>query len=140
MKRQILPLLRDFVPYKLRAHVCLNNVALPHIPHSKHKTGNAIAVTYDGVTREHQRLRPLLRPGQLREDDAHHEGLDHHACDALEAHHEDGFGALLGGGATAVAYGVLGLHAEEETRSEAVDVGDARRPGLVAVLLRVRGL
>jgi hypothetical protein len=49
----------------------------------------------DGAATEQQRLRPLLGPRHLGEHDAHHERLDHHARDALQAHDENCLWALL---------------------------------------------
>lgn len=112
----------------------LDDVTLPHISHPEHETWNPVAMTYHRVPRKHQRLRPLLGPGQLGKHDAHHEGLNHDPGDALEAHDEDGFGAFFRRRPAAVAYRVLRLHAEKEARCEAVDVGDAWRPGFITVL------
>lgn len=66
---------------------------------------------------------------------AHHESLDHDPGDALNAHDEDGLGALLGGGAAAVSDSVLGLDAEEEAAGEAEDVVDAGHP----IVLHLQG-
>ena len=48
-----------------------------------------------------------------RDDDTHN---------ALDTHHDDGEGALIGGGPAPVPDGVLGLHAEQERGSEVLDV------------------
>jgi hypothetical protein len=125
---------------KLCPDVSLYNVAFAHVPHSQHETGHAVPVTDDRVPREEQRLGALLGSRQLREHHPHHERLDHDAANALQTHHEDRLGTLLGGGATAVADRVLRLHAKKEARGEAVDVGDARGPRLGPVLQTNRQL
>ena len=48
-----------------------------------------------------------------RDDDTHN---------ALDTHHDDGEGALIGGGPAPVPDGVLALHAEQERGSEVLDV------------------
>lgn len=133
IKRQILPLDRNSMPDQLSSHVSLDDVTLPHIAHSEHKARNAVPVAYDGVSGKEQRLRPLLRPGQFGEHHSHHERLDHHAEYALETEQEYRFGTFFRRSATSVSYRMLRFDAEEKAGGEAVDVGEARRPGLVAL-------
>lgn len=75
---------------ELRTHVSLDDVTLPHVTHPEHKAQLAVPLTDDRVSAEQQSLGPLLGPGQFGENHAHHEGLDHHSRDALQAHDENG--------------------------------------------------
>ena len=74
---------------------------------------------------EDDRLAAVPRPGELGEDEAHHEGLDEAAEDSLEGHEDHGLGALGGGLPRAVADGVLGLEGEEEAGGEVLGAHDA---------------
>lgn len=71
------------MPDELGSHMSLNDMTLPHVPNPEHEAWHAISVANDRVSREQQRLRPLLRPGEFGEDHSHHEGLDHDAEYAL---------------------------------------------------------
>jgi hypothetical protein len=80
---------------QLRADACADDVRLAHVADAEHEAQLAVALADDGAAAEQQRLRPLLGPRHLGEHDAHHERLDHHARDALQAHDEDRLGTLL---------------------------------------------
>lgn len=60
---------------QLRPHVRLDDVRLPHVAHAEQQAHLAVAEAQARVAGEEQRLRALLRPRQLGEHDAHHEGL-----------------------------------------------------------------
>ncbi|KAJ8892246.1 hypothetical protein PR048_004826 [Dryococelus australis] len=113
---------------ELGAYVRLHDVRLAHVADAEHEAEEPVPLADDGVPAEEQCLRALLRARQLGEHDADHEGLYHNSGDALQAHHEDGLGALLCSVSRPVAYGVLRLDAEEEAGREAVHLADAGRP------------
>ena len=60
----------------------------------------------------------MCRLGELGKHDASDAGGDEDAHDALYAHHNDGKRAVDAGHPAAVPDGVLGLHAEQESRGE----------------------
>ena len=80
---------------QLRADAGADDVRLSHVSDAEHEAQLAIPLADDGAAAEQQRLRPLLGPRHLGEHDAHHERLNHHASDALQAHDEDRLGTLL---------------------------------------------
>jgi hypothetical protein len=90
-----LALLGDALLDELRAHVRLDDVRAAHVADAEDETHLAVALADDGVAAEQQCLRPLLGPRQLGEHDAHHERLDHHPSDALQAHDADRSRTLL---------------------------------------------
>ena len=55
----------------------------------------SISECNDGILGEHDRLASVPWHGELCEDDAGHAGLDYHAQDALQGHHNDGEWTLL---------------------------------------------
>lgn len=126
--RQHLPLLRRPRPYQLSPDRGPDYVTLPHVAHPEHQAQFTVPLTDDRVPREQQRLSPLLRPAHLGEHYAHHERLDHHAHDALDAHDEDRLWALLGRATAPVTDRVLGLDAEQEAAREREYVVHARCP------------
>lgn len=126
--RQHLPLLRRPRPYQLSPDRGPDYVTLPHVAYPKHQAQFTVPLTDDRVSREQQRLSPLLRPAHLGEHYSHHERLDHHPDDALDAHDEDRLGAFLGRATAPVTDRVLGLDAEQEAAREREYVVHARRP------------
>ena len=58
-------------------------------------TKSAPCLGDDRVLGEHDRVRPVLGPGQLGKDDAGHAGGDDDADDTLDAHHQNGFRTSL---------------------------------------------
>lgn len=111
-KRKVLALFGNLMPNQLSPNMGLYYVALPHIPYPEHETGHPVSVVYHSVPGEEEGLGPLLGPGKFGEHYPHHEGLDHNSADALDAHDEDRFRALLRGGPDSVSDGVLSLHTE----------------------------
>lgn len=111
-------------------------MTFPHIADSEHQTELAISLTDNSVPREQQRLSSLLGPAHLCEHYAHHERLDHHTDDALDAHNEDRLRTFLGRDTTSVTDRVLRLDTEQETAREREDIVDA---GCPVVIYLIRG-
>ena len=135
---QCLPLGRDALPDDLRAHRGANQRRRPHVAEPEHEAEPAVPLTDHSTPRKQQRLRALLRPGQLREHDADHERLDDESDDALYAQQDHCFSALIRDVAVPVADRVLGLQAEEEATREVLDVIHTCAPRVVVDILRVK--
>lgn len=79
-------------------------------------------------------MSSLLGPAHLCEHYAHHERLDHHTDDALDAHNEDRLRTFLGRDTTSVTDRVLRLDTEQETAREREDIVDAGCPVVVYLI------
>ena len=133
--RHLLPFSRHAHLNHLSADAGADDVRLAHVSDAEEKAELSVALANDGVATEEQRLRPHLGARQLREDHAHHESLDHDTDDALDAHDENGFRTLFRRVASAVADCVLRFDAEQEARRETVDVGHARLPSGIRLVI-----
>lgn len=134
---QYLTLLGGPGPDQLRPDRRPDDVTLPHVSDPEHQTKFSVPLTDDRLLGEQQGLGALLGSRHLGEDDPHHERLNHHPGDALDAHDEYGLGALLRGRPATVTDGVLGLNGEQKAAGETVQVAHARSPILVLVVTRV---
>uniref|UniRef100_A0A8D8R026 Uncharacterized protein n=1 Tax=Cacopsylla melanoneura TaxID=428564 RepID=A0A8D8R026_9HEMI len=114
------------LPYQLRPHMRLNNMTASHVPHSEHQTELTITLTDHCIPTEQKSLGSFLRTGQFGEYNAHHERLDHHPTDALEAEDEDCFWTFFGHLLSTVPDSVLRLNAEQEARGKGMDIVDTR--------------
>ncbi len=113
-----------------------DKVLVAEVADAEDETEPAVALCDDSVLGEDDRLGAAARSGELREDQAHHEGLDEAAQDRLEGHEDHGLRAFGGGLPAAVANGVLGFQREEEAGGEAVNFKDAGRPSAHALVAR----
>ena len=120
-----------------RAHMRLDDVRLAHVADAEQQAEVAVALAHHRRLAEHQRLGALLRPRDLREDEARHQRLDDDAEARLEHHDEDRLGAVRRHLPAAVADRVLRLDGEEERRGEVGHLVDARRPARLAGVRQV---
>ncbi len=89
---QDLALLRHLLLNQVHPDVGLHYMRLPHITHPTYQTEEAVPHAYHCILREHQRLTPLLGPGQLGKHYAHHERLNDDANTRLDHHDHDRYG------------------------------------------------
>lgn len=126
--RHHLALLGALRPDQLSPHPGPDDVGLPHVTHPEHQGQASIPLANDCVLGEQQRLGPLLSPRHLGKHNSGHKGRRHYTVNGLEAHHENGFGALGRRCADTIADGVLSLNGEQETGGETIDGRNTRCP------------
>ena len=105
-----------------------NKVVLPEVSDSDDETESPVPHGDGGLVAEDDRLAPVPGPGELGEDQTHHEGLDDATQDSLERHDEDGVRTVCCCLPGPVPDGVLGLQRKEKYRGEPVRLGDAGKP------------
>lgn len=112
-------------PDYLSSHVGPNDEGLPHVPDAKQQTQAAVPHADTYIAGKHNGVGALLGTGQLSEHNAHHEGLQYDARDALNAHHQHCLGAFLRDVSGSISNGMLRLNREEKACRESLDLFNA---------------
>ena len=86
-----LPLHRDPPPQELGGDLgAQNEIIIPEVSDSDDETESPVPHGDGGLVAEDDRLAPVPGPGELGEDQTHHEGLDDATQDSLERHDDHG--------------------------------------------------
>lgn len=127
-ERDRFPLVRTPIHYDQRSDRRVDEMRASHIAETKEKTVAAIPKTDNGVVTEHQRVRSMLRSGELREDQSGHERLDEDPTTCLNHQEQNPMGTMWLDHTRPVPNRVLGLHREQESGEKVVNPGNARLP------------
>lgn len=84
--------------------MCFDDMTLAHVSHTEHESQLSVPLTDDRMSAEQKCLGALLGSRELGKHHSHHERLDHHSCDTLQAHDEDSGGTILLGVARPVPW------------------------------------
>ena len=116
-----------YVKVEITSYVGLDDVRLAQVSDAEQQVELAVARADDGAFAEHQRLRALLGPRQLGEDEPGHQRLRDDAEARLEHDQRDGVRTLRVHAPVAVADRLLRLDREQQRRREVVHLETSNR-------------